>query len=651
MKKQSIASSLFSSNLLISFGTLLGAFLIWIGQFVYDNQQQNAHSIQLYTELQKDALRSETEIWSDFILQEQRNETQRIHTELDRQLNEMHYLLNCQESDVIHEMPTRESILVARDKQNSILPLLFFAHTFNDSALVDPILDSLYRLPNQPDSVSLHVTHVLSDLQILAHSNQKQSYAYRWWKPNQSGREHLAYAHIRKCDVHPFYMGLSIFQEDLDSLLQISTLQTLDQLRFRQKKNLFITDSSGNVLYSSQNRSDSTIEIAYKSTIEEGGGFHTENGILTYMTPLKKWNWRIGVFMSLSEIQTMSKQYQVLLQKKLKRFTLGGVFILILSLVLTFSVSYMIRKRMERNIHVITQAFHMAESHLIPIQSHTLGITEFERIANSANQLIEARAHIEEEREQLMHQLNERSKEFENILYIASHDLRAPLVNLIGFTNEFMNDLETYKIALQSPELPSIETWEQMRSDRYTLMESLRYITKSTKRMDAILNGLLAYSRMGRIAPTLQRIQPKHIADELINNLEFRIRNSHAKIIVSELPSCHADPFLFQQILQNIIDNAIKYAQPNTPPVIHLSGTHNNSWVQYRIQDNGVGIAPEDLQHIFDLFYRSDPNGKTKGDGLGLSLVKRMVNRMNGRIWATSQKGQGSVFYIELPSS
>lgn len=625
--------------------------MIWIAQFVYDNQQQNAHSIQLYTDLQKDALLSETEIWSDFILQEQRNETQRIHTELDRQLNELHYLLNCPESDLIREMPTQESIQWARDQQSNLLPVLFYAHTFNDSVLVDPILDSLYQLPTRPDSLSLHLSHVLSDFQILAHSNQKQSYAYRWWKPHRSGREHLAYAHIRKCNVHPFYMGLSIFQEDLDSLLQVSTLQTLEQLRFRQKKNLFITDSTGKILYSSQNKNDSAIGIAFESTLEDGGGFHSKNGILTYMTPLKKWNWRIGVYISLSEIQTMSKQYQVLLQKKLKRFTLGGVFILLFALIVTFSVSIYIRKRMERNISVITQAFHMAESHLIPIQAHTLGLTEFERIANSANQLIEARAHIESERELLMQQLNERSKEFENILYIASHDLRAPLVNLIGFTNEFMNDLETYKMALQSPSLPSKATWEQMRADRYTLMESLRYITKSTKRMDAILNGLLAYSRMGRITPTLQQIHAKQIAEELINNLEFRIRDSHAKIFVSELPSCLADPFLFQQILQNIIDNAIKYARPNVPPVIHLTATQKNAWVQYQIQDNGVGIAPEDLHRIFDLFYRSDPNSKTKGDGLGLSLVKRMVNRMNGQIWATSQKGQGTVFYIELPSA
>lgn len=242
-----------------------------------------------------------------------------------------------------------------------------------------------------------------------------------------------------------------------------------------------------------------------------------------------------------------------------------------------------------------------------------------------------------------------KNTELEQVVYVASHDLRSPLVNIDGYSRELEYAVEDIRSAFESaPEL--LETLPAvgilLEED---IPEALRFIRTSAAKMDKLLNGLLRLSRSGRAALNIEPLKMDELMAEVLDAIEFRVREAGATVTVGDLPDCMGDAVQVNQIFSNLLDNALKYLAPDRPGIISIDGKTDGDRAVYRVSDNGIGIAEEHLAKIFDIFHRLDPT-RGNGEGLGLTIVKRILGRLEGDIWVESAPGSGTSFYVALPA-
>ena len=133
--------------------------------------------------------------------------------------------------------------------------------------------------------------------------------------------------------------------------------------------------------------------------------------------------------------------------------------------------------------------------------------------------------------------------------------------------------------------------------------------------------------------------------------MKFKIDEHDASVIVDTLPGCLGDITQLTQLFTNLLDNAIKYLQPHRKGIINITGWTEDEMSIYCIEDNGIGIAPEYREEIFDIFYRVAPEGHVPGEGMGLSIVQRILELNNGEIRLESKPGKGSRFFVSLPTA
>lgn len=263
---------------------------------------------------------------------------------------------------------------------------------------------------------------------------------------------------------------------------------------------------------------------------------------------------------------------------------------------------------------------------------------------------ITERKRIENALKYLNVELENKNKELAQVIYVASHDLRSPLVNVQGFSkelraalNEFMDHINLMNVS--PDERRKIESI--IKND---IMDSLAYILSSISQMDKLLAGLLKISRLGRIQTSIERINTKTVVQDIIRANEFVIEKKGVKIIIEELSDCLCDLTQITQVFSNLIVNAIKYLDPSRPAIIKISSKMLDDEVIYSVEDNGIGILPEHQGKIFDLFYRLSPD-LSEGEGLGLTIVRTIINKLRGRVWVESEYGKGSKFSFSLPKN
>lgn len=263
---------------------------------------------------------------------------------------------------------------------------------------------------------------------------------------------------------------------------------------------------------------------------------------------------------------------------------------------------------------------------------------------------ISHRRQLESQRESLMRSLELKNQELESIIYVASHDLRSPLVNIQGFSTELVTDFKEMLGVLSKIEIPLPQRAVLNENLLRNIPDSLKYITMSVKKMDILLRGLLKVSRMGRATINIKSIDINTLIEEVIASLQYQINKTHADVIVEpDLPRCRADYTQLTHVFTNLIDNAVKYLDTSRPGRIEISGAAEDSMVVYCIRDNGIGISEKHQDRIFEIFHRLDPSGPVAGEGLGLTIVKRVIDRLGGDISLESIPGNGTAFYISLP--
>ena len=265
---------------------------------------------------------------------------------------------------------------------------------------------------------------------------------------------------------------------------------------------------------------------------------------------------------------------------------------------------------------------------------------------------ISERKAAETAQQKLMSELQSKNEELESIVFIASHDLRSPLVNIRGFTGELEKSLAQLQNLLANEKLGESARQQLEYIFGNDIPESIGFINAGNRKMDMLLNGLLRLSRVGtsHVYPTV--LDMNQLLEGIINSFRFRIRQTDIEITIdAEIPACLGDAVLINQVFNNLVDNAIKYRSPDRPANIHISAEAKDRTVVYCVKDNGIGIAPEHIDKIFEIFHRLNPDSSQTGEGLGLTIVRRLLIRQDGRVWIDSKPGVGTLVYVELPKA
>lgn len=239
------------------------------------------------------------------------------------------------------------------------------------------------------------------------------------------------------------------------------------------------------------------------------------------------------------------------------------------------------------------------------------------------------------------------NKELENYIYVASHDLRSPLVNIQGFSQRLQKQtLELQRITEKS----KLEENDQLGIAKIVsedMPKSLNFVQTNVTKMDRLINGLLQVSRTGRMSINPKQVDMYALISSIIGNYNFQLTEINAEVKIDQLISCYGDENLINQLFSNLISNAIKYRSVERKFKLEISSESHYNKVIYSIHDNGIGIHQKYHEKMWDVFFRVDSTND-EGDGVGLSIVKSIVDKHNGKIWLESEEGLGSIFYIEL---
>ena len=255
-------------------------------------------------------------------------------------------------------------------------------------------------------------------------------------------------------------------------------------------------------------------------------------------------------------------------------------------------------------------------------------------------------------REDLLKQVQEKTEEMQSLLYVTSHDLRTPLVNVQGFGRRLSKAAEELAEYCETgePDLAAVRE-RALELVRQQIPTCLRYIMSSADRMDAMITGLLRLSRLGHAVLNPGPLDMNQLLAGVLATLKHRAGELQADIEAEALPSCWGDANQVGEIFGNLLDNALKYRSTVRTPRVQIHGELREDRSVYCVADNGLGIRPEYQSKIWGLFSRLEPRGPVSGEGLGLTIVKRLVQRQNGQVWMESQPGEGSRFYVALPRS
>jgi signal transduction histidine kinase len=259
--------------------------------------------------------------------------------------------------------------------------------------------------------------------------------------------------------------------------------------------------------------------------------------------------------------------------------------------------------------------------------------------------------------------LREANDEIQRFAYIVSHDLRSPLVNIMGFTSELeelRNDIfkriaRLGQVAALAPAMPDdatdnaepeLEDSDKQLSEDFS--EALGFIKSSIAKMDRLISAILNLTREGRREFSPERIDMNELVESIRTTVAHQAAEADAQICVRVLPDIISDRLALEQIFSNLIDNALKYLKPGVPGDIEIRARTKLGFAIFDVIDNGRGIDAKDHQRIFDLFRRAGTQDKP-GQGIGLAHVRALVRRLGGTMSVASELNDGSTFTVTLP--
>jgi len=260
-------------------------------------------------------------------------------------------------------------------------------------------------------------------------------------------------------------------------------------------------------------------------------------------------------------------------------------------------------------------------THVLSVISRALEVRRL-RLENAAMRARE-QAYIAE--------LEMANHDLESFTFSVSHDLRAPLRAIMGFCEIYV---ETYGEVVP-----------------VAGREILARVTTGAVRMDRLIEDLLRFCRSSRQPMEKRRVQLDHIVHAVLADLRQKYIDRAVELHIGTLPDCEGDPSLLEQVFVNLLSNAFKFTHGRNPAVIEIEATEADGETLIRVSDNGAGFNMQYVDKLFGVFQRLHSPNEFEGTGVGLSIVKRIIQRHGGRIWAEGQPDRGATFFFTLPSA
>ncbi len=265
---------------------------------------------------------------------------------------------------------------------------------------------------------------------------------------------------------------------------------------------------------------------------------------------------------------------------------------------------------------------------------------------------ISKRKQAEEALQRAHQELEAAYQELRHFTYMVSHDLRAPLVNIKGFSNELALALDELHEVVEP--LLAMATDTQRKRLKTLLSEDLseatHFIEDSVSKINHQINAVLTLSRVGHREFSASPVDMNKLLGEVLASQAHQIETGGVQVEVQELPVMMTDRVAMEQIISNLLDNAVKYLDPSRPGRISISVDHIEGETRFHIKDNGVGIAKDNVKRVFQVFRRVG-SAKVPGEGVGLSYSLANVRRLGGNIWCRSDVGLGSTFTFSVPDT
>jgi len=265
---------------------------------------------------------------------------------------------------------------------------------------------------------------------------------------------------------------------------------------------------------------------------------------------------------------------------------------------------------------------------ILRYQGIVIDITERKQVEEALRQ---AHEELEDRVKERTAQLEISNKELEAFSYTVSHDLRAPLRTMDGFSRILMDEY--------APQLPE-------EAQRY-----LNLVRESTKKMGCLVDDLLAFSRLNRQSLNKALVSMKELVEQTLVSLENEYKNRKIDIEVGDLPACLGDAAMLRQVWVNLFANALKFTRERENARIEIGAQFIDGENVYFIKDNGAGFDMQYANKLFGVFQRLHSEREFEGTGVGLAIVARVINRHGGRVWAEGKVDEGAVFYFSLPRS
>ena len=282
-------------------------------------------------------------------------------------------------------------------------------------------------------------------------------------------------------------------------------------------------------------------------------------------------------------------------------------------------------------------------------------------VALYTRQLVQAQGEVKALNLGLEEQVRERTadlgranEEIQRFAYVVTHDLRAPLVNIMGFTSELEGSLGAIQNFIRSSNENTSSAADQNQQARIAafeeLPEAIGFIRSSTRKMDSLINAILKLSREGRRMLKPEPIRLDALLKSTAENVQHQVAEAGGAVeIEAKVPPVISDRLALEQIFSNLLDNAVKYRAPQRPLKIQIHASEvRGQRILIEVKDNGRGIAKPDHERVFDLFRRSGAQDRP-GEGIGLAHVRTMIRNLGGDITLTSELEQGTTMKLNLP--